>query len=277
MAGLRHREKFPDDMRVFAAPPKPAPDAVRDGNPDRRCAHGNLFTESCPECGYVHPHDRSAPVPPAEGTNCVGCNKPWIDGCWGGSLPDLSRCPNLSPSGTVAAEPVAWIVLSEHLDDFGNEKSRIWWKDKARADAWCAQRGATAIPLYAAPRVRGDRETLRKLLISAKLLQQNSEGCAANHYGSDCETFGLPGWLADTKKDIEAAEVLLSLPVQPGAGERKPRIVAHTELCLFLLPFLQQGDFTVEALVSAILEDFQIIDRDTLPRQAPHSSDGEGR
>lgn len=44
----------------------------------------------------------------------------------------------------------------------------------------------------------------------------------------------------------------------------QPRVVGHTELCLFLLPFLQQGDFTVEALVSAILADFQVIDRDTL-------------
>lgn len=39
------------------------------------------------------------------------------------------------------------------------------------------------------------------------------------------------------------------------------RIVGHTELCLLLLPFLQQGDFTVEALVSAILADFQVIGR----------------
>lgn len=44
----------------------------------------------------------------------------------------------------------------------------------------------------------------------------------------------------------------------------KPRVVGHTELCLFLLPFLQQGDFTVEALVSAILADFEVVDRATL-------------
>ncbi len=47
----------------------------------------------------------------------------------------------------------------------------------------------------------------------------------------------------------------------------EPRIVGHTELCLFLLPFLQQGDFTVEALVSAILKDFQVLDRDTIPKK----------
>lgn len=52
----------------------------------------------------------------------------------------------------------------------------------------------------------------------------------------------------------------------------EPRIVGHTELCLFLLPFLQQGNFTVEALVSAILADFQVIDRATI---APAGQEGE--
>jgi hypothetical protein len=31
---------------------------IRDGNPQRRCAHGKLFTESCEGCGYIHPRDR---------------------------------------------------------------------------------------------------------------------------------------------------------------------------------------------------------------------------
>lgn len=34
---------------------------TRREGPDRRCAHGKLFTESCPECGYVHPRDRTPP------------------------------------------------------------------------------------------------------------------------------------------------------------------------------------------------------------------------
>jgi hypothetical protein len=29
----------------------------RERRPDRRCAHGKLFTESCPGCGYIHPRD----------------------------------------------------------------------------------------------------------------------------------------------------------------------------------------------------------------------------
>lgn len=50
----------------------------------------------------------------------------------------------------------------------------------------------------------------RKLILSAKILQQNSEGCALNHYGNDHELHGLPGWLADTKRDIEAASDALT-------------------------------------------------------------------
>lgn len=32
--------------------------ARRENNPNRRCAHGKLFTESCEGCGYIHPRDR---------------------------------------------------------------------------------------------------------------------------------------------------------------------------------------------------------------------------
>lgn len=46
---------------------------------------------------------------------------------------------------------------------------------------------------------------LTKLRLTAALLHQNSVGCAVNHYGHDHESLGLPGWLADAQKDIEAA------------------------------------------------------------------------
>lgn len=56
----------------------------------------------------------------------------------------------------------------------------------------------------------------RRLLLTAKLLYQNAVGCAVNHYPGDFEHQGLPGWLADSLKDIEAFEVALSaLPVAP--------------------------------------------------------------
>ncbi len=51
---------------------------------------------------------------------------------------------------------------------------------------------------------------LKALLISAKMLQQNAVGCAINHHGLDFEQQGLPGWLRDTKADIDAAESILS-------------------------------------------------------------------
>ncbi len=50
------------------------------------------------------------------------------------------------------------------------------------------------------------REALDRIILAAKILQQNSEGCAVNHYGHDAEAHGLPGWLSDTRADIEAAE-----------------------------------------------------------------------
>lgn len=46
---------------------------------------------------------------------------------------------------------------------------------------------------------------LGRLLSAAKLLQASCEGCAVNHYGEDFQLHGLPGWLADTKADIETA------------------------------------------------------------------------
>ncbi len=58
-------------------------------------------------------------------------------------------------------------------------------------------------------RVRELEEGLTRLITSASLLQQNSEGCATNHHGHDCEIHGLPGWLRDTQIDIESARALL--------------------------------------------------------------------
>ena len=49
-------------------------------------------------------------------------------------------------------------------------------------------------------------EAIARLLTAAKLLQQHAVGCATNHHGHDCELNGLPGWLADTKNNIDAAE-----------------------------------------------------------------------
>lgn len=50
-----------------------------------------------------------------------------------------------------------------------------------------------------------------KLLLAAKILYQNAEGCAVNHHEVDFKAFGLPGWLADCKRDIENAEASLAM------------------------------------------------------------------
>lgn len=56
-------------------------------------------------------------------------------------------------------------------------------------------------------RLEGAAKTLGT---EAALLLQNSEGCAQNHYGNDCEQFGMPQWLVDSRARIEAARNSLS-------------------------------------------------------------------
>lgn len=47
--------------------------------------------------------------------------------------------------------------------------------------------------------------TLSSLLACAIMLQEQAEGCAANHYGGDHELFGLPSYLVDTQASIIVA------------------------------------------------------------------------
>lgn len=51
---------------------------------------------------------------------------------------------------------------------------------------------------------------MRDLRLTARVLLQNAEGCAYNHHAEDTHQFGEPGWIADSRKTIEAAEKLLS-------------------------------------------------------------------
>lgn len=53
------------------------------------------------------------------------------------------------------------------------------------------------------------RPALKKLVTTALLLQQNAEGCAFNHHQHDFAEQGMPGWLVDTRADIEAARAAL--------------------------------------------------------------------
>jgi hypothetical protein len=46
-------------------------------------------------------------------------------------------------------------------------------------------------------------EQLQRIRTSMVTLQQNSQGCAANHYAHDFEVHGMPGWLIDTRADLD--------------------------------------------------------------------------
>lgn len=73
-----------------------------------------------------------------------------------------------------------------------------------------AESGRLAAALKHIEGVDTMREALRNLIMHAKMLQENAEGCAANHYGGDIEVHGLPPWLFDTQASISNAEDALA-------------------------------------------------------------------
>jgi capsid protein len=92
--------------------------------------------------------------------------------------------------------------------------------DRDAAQALCASGWTHAIEAFARHRTAAEAanaatvaelvEALERLRRSAALLQQNSEGCAQNHYGEDFNLFGMPGFLVDTAADIAAASAILA-------------------------------------------------------------------
>jgi hypothetical protein len=59
---------------------------------------------------------------------------------------------------------------------------------------------------------------LTELRLTARLLLQNAEGCAVNHYGEDFQLFGPPGWITDCEAAIVEAEAALT--ASKDTGER---------------------------------------------------------
>jgi hypothetical protein len=53
-------------------------------------------------------------------------------------------------------------------------------------------------------------EPMKKLLTSAKMLQQNSMNCAFFHSREDFAKNGPPPWLLDTAVDIENADAMIT-------------------------------------------------------------------
>lgn len=69
--------------------------------------------------------------------------------------------------------------------------------------------GAANHPDCVDKRITQLENALRSLRLTARVLLQNSEGCAINHYGADYYLHGEPGWLKDCRGSIEAAEAAL--------------------------------------------------------------------
>jgi hypothetical protein len=85
------------------------------------------------------------------------------------------------------------------------------------------------------------RDALEKLVRTASLLQQNSEGCAVNHHGLDFEQQGLPGWLRDTKAAIDDAQAALASPpldreavIEEIVRERENYNGMHQAACIYI-------------------------------------------
>lgn len=66
------------------------------------------------------------------------------------------------------------------------------------------------------------RDALTRIRTSMVLLQQNSEGCAQNHYGEDFDMYGMPGWLIDTAGDVAALTEALSASLTEASGSEGP-------------------------------------------------------
>ena len=157
----------------------------------------------------------------------------------------------LKKIGTGAAEPVAWRYETHLRTDTGSE----CWDKRVGFTRPEEKWGFRNIePLYATPPVRGDRETWAKIidpLPFAKLKELDNRGAPQN-------VRGRSAWQARANTALEIADkLLLSLPVQPGAGERE----AAKNLCGFKITD------------GKCAECGALIYQECLgPRQAPHSS-----
>lgn len=69
--------------------------------------------------------------------------------------------------------------------------------------------GAGNHPECVAARIKQLEDAMTSLRLTARVLLQNSEGCAIHHHGEDYHLHGEPGWLGDCRRSIEAAESAL--------------------------------------------------------------------
>ena len=84
------------------------------------------------------------------------------------------------------------------------------WERHGNQSEWRETlRSAAALIRSQAEELERLRRALGAVTKTANLLYANAVGCATNHYGDDIHEHGLPGWLADCAKDIQAARAAL--------------------------------------------------------------------
>ncbi len=206
-----------------AAPPKPPPDAVRALGAARPYVLKRLLeTKEDFERNVLAQIDAAlaAPVPPADGAApnyeaaalALGFTRlptgnwahphdgqhmdmtrfyPSAEAIFNQEIPDL-----LSPSGTGAAEPVAWRRVR-------NDGAVTYWETAV----------PDSVPLYTTPPVRGDREAIARAIydLNPSMSSTQFSGPEPTH------------WCYDTRQKrlaYKQADAILSLPIPPGAVEQ---------------------------------------------------------
>lgn len=92
-------------------------------------------------------------------------------------------------------EAVAWLVLSEET---GN--TRIWWRDKERAELWAAKHDEKLIPLYPAARSLGEAATPPKHLATA--IAEYARDIRRNVSGGDDYPWATMHAVADSLEEV---------------------------------------------------------------------------
>jgi hypothetical protein len=213
-----------------AAPPKPAPDAMREAT---RAQHVGL--------------------PKGEPAKFVRNGK--LETC------QCNDCRALSPSGTGAAEPVAW--GRPHVEYSAS-------RGQSRVEFWVSREDGKKIAAgLATPPVRGDREAIKRAICCPQGCQY--EGDSEDGSKCYCDTSDYNG--SGVEKRFNAVLVALSLPVQSGADDEREWFdidSAPENQTVEVRAIWGVGD-------GDIGEDIKFTHWRPLSRQAPHSGDGEGR
>lgn len=131
----------------------------------------------------------------------------------------------------------------------------------------------TNTPSQALVDVERLREALTSIRSSMALLQLNSEGCAATHYGNDGALYGTPGWLLDTRADLDRLTALLSTPSLQTGGEGADGLIHALERLIALTPHranaadAQDLHISVRAIAESAIERFRTsgVEGETVP------------